>query len=265
FGRYGHYNTARGGFMGIDTGQPARPSVGAEPAHEVATGDRVPIECGTPARRRFLLGSGAVGIAAALRPGWIVAATVQGIPNSEGFLLVDMKKCQGCGTCMLMCSLAHAGEASYSLSRIQIQQDSFADWPNDIHIGQCHQCPDAPCVEACPVEPIKANKPNPKFGNVRMIDPELCIGCEACIEACPFTPSRAQWNHVGEVSQKCDLCVATPYLGAVGGPGGVQACVQSCPVGAIAFSRNTPKVNTEESYTVDLRGPVWKKLGMTTE
>jgi hypothetical protein len=29
-------------------------------------------------------------------------------------------------------------------------------------------------VEVCPVTPIKANKPNPKFGNVRMIDTELC-------------------------------------------------------------------------------------------
>jgi Fe-S-cluster-containing hydrogenase component 2 len=45
----------------------------------------------------------------------------------------------------------------------------------------------------------------------------------------------------------------------------VQACVQSCPVGAIAFTRDMPKVNTEESYHTDLRGPVWKKLGMTTQ
>ena len=45
----------------------------------------------------------------------------------------------------------------------------------------------------------------------------------------------------------------------------MQACVQACPVGAIAFTPNMPKVNTEESYTANLRGPVWKKLGMTTE
>ncbi len=218
-----------------------------------------------PPRRRFVLTASALGAAAALRPGWILAANVIVIPNAEGFLLVDMKKCQGCATCMMMCSLAHWGEASHSLSRIQIQQDSFADWPADIHMAQCHQCPEAPCVEVCPVRPVKANKPNPEFGYVRMIDPNLCIGCQMCIGACPFIPARVQWNHEIGRSQKCDLCADTPHLGAKGGPGGVQACVQACPVGAIAFTRDMPKVNTEESYTVDLRGPVWAKLGMTTK
>ena len=217
------------------------------------------------ARRRFLLGTGAIGAAAALRPAWVFAANVLVIPNAEGFLLVDMKKCQGCGTCMMACSLAHTGEASYSLSRIQIQQDSFRNWPDDIHIGQCHQCTDAPCVKACPVKPVKANKPNPLFGNVRMIDPKLCIGCERCVRACPFTPTRIQWNHVTETSQKCDLCADTPFLGEKVGPGGTQACVKACPVAAISFTRDMPAVNTEESYYVNLRTPVWQKLGMTTK
>jgi protein NrfC len=235
------------------------------PAREGSDGKRARLANGALARRRFLIGIGALGVAAALSPEWVLGADVMVIPNAEGFLLVDMKKCQGCGTCMMMCSLAHSGEVSYSLSRIQIQQDSFANWPNDIHMGQCHQCPDAPCVQVCPVTPVKANKPNPKFGNVRMIDTELCIGCQMCIGACPFTPSRVQWNHKIGRSQKCDLCADTPHLGAKGGPGGVQACVQSCPVGAIAFTRNMPKENTDEGYMTDLRGPAWKKLGMTTE
>ena len=86
-------------------------------------------------RRSFLLGTGAAGVSAAMLPAWAMAQRVQVIPNSEGFLLVDLKKCQGCGTCMMVCSLAHTGEASYSLSRIQIQQDSFANWPDDIHMA----------------------------------------------------------------------------------------------------------------------------------
>jgi protein NrfC len=216
-------------------------------------------------RRRFLIGSGALGVSAALRPDWVFARKTLVIPNSEGFLLVDLKKCQGCSTCMMMCSLAHTGEASYTLSRIQIQQDSFANWPDDIHIGQCHQCVDAPCVQVCPVKPVKANKPNPKFGNVRMIDPKLCIGCERCVDACPFTPTRIQWNFVSEISQKCDLCADTPYLGEKGGPGGTQACVKACPVGAISFTTKMPAENTEESYYANLRTPVWKKLGMSTK
>jgi Fe-S-cluster-containing dehydrogenase component len=249
--------------MREDTGRRTDPTIVAEGIRDggAADGALTPSDL---ARRRFLVGAGVVGAAAALRPQWVFADVLV-IPNAEGFLLVDMKKCQGCSTCMMVCSLAHYGESSYALARIQIQQNSFGNWPDDVHIAQCHQCPQAPCVEVCPVTPIKANKPNPKFGFVRMIDQSLCIGCQMCIGACPFVPARVQWNHEIGRSQKCDLCVDTPYLGAKGGPGGVQACVQACPVGAIAFTRDMPKVNTEESYIADLRGPVWQKLGMTTK
>ena len=70
-------------------------------------------------RRQFLLGAGALGLAAAVGadlvlPGKLLAIT-NSIPNSEGFLLVDLKKCQGCGTCMMACALAHTGVASYIL------------------------------------------------------------------------------------------------------------------------------------------------------
>jgi len=214
-------------------------------------------------RRQFLVGTGALG-AAVLLPGKLLA-----IPNtmadSEGFLVVDLKKCQGCCTCMMVCALAHSGMASYSLSRIQIQQDSFADWPGDVSMAICRQCRDAPCVAVCPVRPIKANKPNAKQGNVRMIDQSLCIGCKMCLTRCPFTPSRIQWNFELQKSQKCDLCVDTPYMEEKGGPGGTQACVKVCPVNAIRFTTKMPDQGSVESYNVNLRGRAWSKLGMTTQ
>jgi protein NrfC len=214
-------------------------------------------------RRRFLIGTGALG-ASVLLPGKLMAIP-NSIPDSEGFLLVDLKKCQGCGTCMMACALAHSGKASYSLSRIQIQQDSFADWPDDISMAMCRQCGDAPCVAVCPVRPIRANKPNPEQGHVRMIDQDLCIGCKMCLTRCPFTPSRIQWNVELQRSQKCDLCVNTPYMEEKGGPNGTQACVRVCPVNAIAFTITMPDQGSDDSYAVNLRGPAWSKLGMTTK
>ena len=216
-------------------------------------------------RRHFLLGAGALSLAAVVGADLVFPDEVLAIPNSEGFLLVDLKKCQGCGTCMMACALAHSGKASYTLARIQIQQDSFVNWPGDIFMAACHQCQDAPCVEVCPVRPVRANKPNPEHGNVRMIDQSLCIGCRLCFSRCPYGPSRIQWNHEIQKSQKCDLCVDTPYLGERGGPGGTQTCVKVCPVNAIAFAEDMPDQKIEGSYFANLRGPAWAKLGMTTK
>jgi protein NrfC len=220
-----------------------------------------PEASGKISRRQFLLGSSALG-ASVLLPRRLLAIP-NTIADSKGFLVVDLKKCQGCGTCMMACALAHAGIASYSLARIQIQQDSFADWPDDVSMAICRQCQDAPCVAVCPVGPIKANKANPKQGNVRMIDPALCIGCKMCLVRCPYTPSRIQWNPYLQKSQKCDLCVDTPYLEGKGGPGGTQACVKICPVNAISFTTKMPDQGSDESYNVNLRGRAWSKLGLT--
>jgi protein NrfC len=98
-----------------------------------------------------------------------------------------------------------------------------------------------------------------------MIDPALCIGCKMCLVRCPFTPSRIQWNPDLQQSQKCDLCVDTPYLEEKGGPGGTKACVKVCPVNAISYTTKMPDQGSEESYNVNLRGRAWSKLGMTTK
>lgn len=219
-------------------------------------------EPATVSRRGVLTGLGVFSMVAAFGAPVLLADDRLVIPNSEGFLVVDRKKCQGCGTCMMACSLGHAGVSSYSLSRIQVLQDSFANWPDDVLIATCRQCKDAPCVEVCPTG---ANRPDRANGFVRRIDPEACIGCKLCIARCPYTPVRLQWDKKRRKSQKCDLCVDTPYLDENGGPGGVQACVRACPVGAIAFTRTMPDQSSPDSYDVNLRGAVWKRLGITTE
>ena len=190
------------------------------------------------------------------------------ISPSEGYLLVDIKKCQGCASCMLACSLVHEGAESLSLARIQIMQNSFVSFPYDLTIEQCRQCVEPACVEECPTSALKAN---PKYGNVRMVDKEKCIGCGACYDACPYTPSRAvlaaDKEYDGEVkSRKCDLCANAPFHWheAGGGPGGKQACVEVCPLGAIKFTKNIPKQKGDDGYKVNLRGQNWGKLGYPT-
>jgi len=185
------------------------------------------------------------------------------IPASEGYLLVDTKKCAACTSCMLACSLAHHGQSNYSLSRIQITQDSFAAFPNDVQLSQCRQCPYPSCVDACPTG---ANHVDAENGNVRTIDESKCIGCERCVNACPFTPSRAVWNPDDKHAQKCDLCAETPHWDEQGGPGGKQACIEVCPMKAIAFTKDIP-VQSTTGYDVDLgsTSKPWAAIGFTGE
>lgn len=191
-----------------------------------------------------------------------------GIPPADGYLLVDIEKCQGCASCMFACSLIHEGVESLSLSRIQIVQNSFEGFPDDLTIEQCRQCVDPACVEVCPTGALGVNA---EYGNVRMVDPEKCIGCGLCQRACPYTPSKAflapdtEYDNALK-SRKCDLCAAAPYHWdeAGGGPDGKQACVSVCPVGAILFTKEIPEQAGDGGYRVNLRGEAWAILGYPT-
>jgi len=180
-------------------------------------------------------------------------------PASKGYLVYDSKKCAGCTTCMLSCSLTHYGFQSLSLSRIQIIQDSFGKFPNDIKMAPCRQCVTPVCVENCPVGAAFVDT---QHGNVRRIDSKKCIGCKTCIAMCPQRPHRTVWNHIDNKSSKCDLCFDTPYWNEKGGPGGKQACVESCPMKAIRFVAQTPDQTESEGYDVNLRNEHWLNLGL---
>lgn len=179
-------------------------------------------------------------------------------PVSEGYLVVDVKKCQGCTSCMLACSLVHEGVMNLSLARIQVLQSSFANWPDDVTIEQCRQCVDPACVRACPEGALIVD---PQKGNVRRVCKDKCIGCLACVEACPYPPGRAVWNFEESRAQKCDLCSDAPHWEEKGGPGGKQACVEVCPVAAIKFVKEVPVQGGDTGYKVNLRGPAWGALG----
>jgi protein NrfC len=209
----------------------------------------------------FVVGSTAGGLLSCFEP-------LPGTPtptSSKGYILVDSKKCQGCITCMLACSLAHEGFVNPSLSRIQIVQNPFACWPDDISVEQCRQCEDAKCVDACPAGALFIDKQN---GNVRRVETRDCMACNRCVQACPYQPKNPilapDPEYGGEIkSRKCDLCIDTPFHSdpAGGGVNGKQVCVQVCPVGAIKFTSEIPCQTDDTGYDVNLRDLKWGALG----
>jgi protein NrfC len=210
-------------------------------------------------RRDFLMGGGAVLVADSLAHAAAPPQAKASYAPSQGYLVYDSRKCAGCVTCMLSCSLVHEGKENLSLARIQIAQNSFARFPDDIRMAVCRQCVTPLCVQNCPTGAAFVDGAN---GNVRRIDPGKCIGCKTCIQSCPHQPNRTVWNPSKKKSMKCDLCLDTPYWNEKGGPFGKQACVESCPMKAIRLVAEVPDQTETDGYDVNLRNQHWQNLGL---
>lgn len=206
-------------------------------------------------RRDFLAvgGTALAGGALTVYPAKTTAAVREGEHAlSTRYLVYDSKNCAGCYNCMLACSLVHEGETNLSLSRIQVHRAVLNEYPFDIEINVCRQCPEALCVENCPTGACHISAEN---GNIRMIDAEECIGCRACIEACPYIPHRPIWNHITEKAIKCDLCTDTPYYNKKGGINGAQACVEACVANALKVVKVLPDQTDISGYDRNLQPP----------
>ncbi|MBN1570809.1 MAG: 4Fe-4S dicluster domain-containing protein [Acidobacteria bacterium] len=221
-------------------------------------------------RRDFVVGGGSIlagGALAAHAPGSVLTASPakpaekNPYAPSSGYLVYDSRLCSGCQSCMLACSLVHYGETSTSLSRIQISRAVLTRYPYDIQVSVCRQCPDPLCVRNCPTGACHVSEEN---GNVRMIDAQKCIGCQACIRACPHHPHRTIWNPDTKKSTKCDLCADTPYFYKKGGSSGNQACVTICPMGALKLVAEMPPQADISGYDVNLAPPAPSKAKPAT-
>ncbi len=216
-------------------------------------------------RRDFLVTGGAAAAGTLIAGSHAQAAEKKvSYPASKGYLVYDSKKCSGCTTCMLSCSLVHYGVQNLSKSRIQIIQDSWGKFPSDIQMAPCRQCKVPVCVQNCPVGAAFIDTEN---GNVRRIDSEKCIGCKTCIKMCPQQPHRTVWVEIKDKwkSSKCDLCIDTPFWKEKGGPGGKQACVEACPMQAIKFVSKMPDQEETEGYDRNLRNEHWYNLGLVDD
>jgi protein NrfC len=209
-------------------------------------------------RRDFVVGGGVVvagGALTAYAPATAMAAPAAKSTEyalSTGYLVYDSRRCAGCQSCMLACSLVHEGAASTSLSRIQVSRAILTRYPYDIQMSVCRQCPEPRCVENCPTGACHVDAAH---GNVRRIDSAKCVGCQTCLSACPYSPHKTVWNPTANKATKCDLCSDAPYFSKPGGPSGNQACVTTCPMKALKVVAELPSQTDISGYDVNLSPP----------
>lgn len=161
-----------------------------------------------------------------------------GVELAQGHVVHDPALCSGCRTCEIVCTMAHEGYASSERSRIQWTKNVMDACITDIMT--CKQCAGAECVAVCPSQALSVDLET----GARVINEELCVGCQLCLNACPVVPPRIRYDAVTNTCFKCDLC------------GGDPQCVKFCPTGALAASWvETGKSDAEKSiFEVEMTG-----------
>lgn len=110
-------------------------------------------------------------------------------------MVIDLRKCVGCGACALACKTENntanrrGGQTFNWADFIHETTGKFPDTKYRTMPVLCNHCSNAPCVEACPVDP-KAMYKTPE--GITMHNDERCIGCRACQEACPYSMSEVK-------------------------------------------------------------------------
>jgi Fe-S-cluster-containing dehydrogenase component len=211
--------------------------------------------------RRELLGSIAAVGGVALVGGFKDASASKefsGWPDRYG-CLTDLTQCVGCRSCEKACNEANRlpspdrpfddaavfNEKRRPTAKAYTVVNRYNN-PNDpskpiYRKVQCNHCNEPACASACP---IHAYTKTPE-GAV-LYDPEKCFGCRYCMIACPFYVPAYDYESPFEPRiVKCVLCYDRIKTG------GIPACAEACPAGAITFGKREELLRIAKKKILD--------------
>ena len=155
-------------------------------------------------------------------------------------LYYEVKKCLGCKSCEIACSIAHSGtgelfsaikEEVLSLPRKKVLHFKDKNYP-----VSCRHCKDPKCVDACMAAALIYDK---EKGMV-VHDESRCVGCWMCVMVCPYSAIRP--NIKTKIPLRCDKCKDVPRSSSKSEAALKEergedelSCVRACPTQAIIW------------------------------
>ena len=144
-----------------------------------------------------------------------------GMAGKRYGMLVDMRKCIGCQSCTVSCSLENQPPVGQFRTTV-LQYEVVPDQGQAAMVmlpRLCNHCDNPPCVPVCPVQATFQRE-----DGIVLVDNERCVGCAYCVQACPYDARFI--NHETQTADKCTFCEHRLEVGLL------PACVESCVGGA---------------------------------
>jgi len=145
-------------------------------------------------------------------------------------ILIDLKSCIGCRTCMTACKGSnnipfgeHEGREYYRIWPVEVELGTYPYVIRNMTPLLCMQCEDPPCADACPIPGAIYKRED----GIVLIDEDKCNGCKLCLPACPY--SAIYFREDKGVVDKCEFCVGNIDKGLQ------PECVKACPADAMFF------------------------------
>lgn len=161
-------------------------------------------------------------------------------------MVIDLKRCVGCYSCVLTCKEEHCTPPGVFWARVLWKEEGkYPSVKRTLLPVLCFQCQEPPCRDVCPTGATSKRE-----DGIVEVNYDVCIGCRACMMACPYQ-NRHYWgkpkdtmyfpgtSHPYEQAglqkyqratvQKCDFCLQRLERGLE------PACVVACIAAARTF------------------------------